>query len=360
MLIAVVFAGCAANGDAADVPAGSVEPQANDPIQPGDVDPNSPFGVVQGAVLNDEQIPIPGALVGLRETSFQSVTDANGNFLLRDVSPGSYALDVGALGFETQAREITVAAGQITSVSVLLVEISIVSEVYYEIIPHSGYLECALSTAAWISGCSYPYTMAVGGIKDGTCYWGPYLGLPIPCVPPTGVDLWAMGAPRDFQNNAYRFNISIPQNIGQLQAELVWTPSSAAAVHMNLIIVCGDYDWIADDCVNALRYGKGDGVNGPSPVKNVIEREDWEGGLGFYTNDSRAQNNKYDLKANPEGIWVTNYVGLPFGCLDVPTNCMDGLPYNEFQLAFGQRFDLYDTLFINGRGPDDWTVLVDG
>lgn len=342
LLIVGILAGCVADGDAADVPPGSDETQVNDPVQPGDVDPNSPFGIVQGSVLSEEQIPIQGALVGLRDTSFQSVSDANGNFLLRDVPPASYSLDVGALGFETQARQIDVVAGQITSVSALLIEVSIESDVYYEVIPHTGFMECALGTEVWISGCSYPYTMAIGGIKNGTCYFAGYFGLPLPCVPAVGVDLWAMGAPRDFQNNVHRFNITISQNVHQLQAELVWTPSSAAATRMNLIIVCGDYDWIADDCVNALRYGNENGVNGPSPVKNVIERESNDDtGRGFY--NEKANGTKWDLYANKE-IWVMNYVGLPFG---------------DAQVAFAQRFDLYDTLFYNGRGPDDWTVLND-
>ena len=365
LLIVGTLAGCLAEGDAADVGA-SDNPGDNDPIGPDEVDPNSPFGVVQGSVMSEEQMPIVGALVGLRDTTFQSMTDANGNFLMRDVPPSSYALDIGALGFEAHARQIEVLAGQITSVSVLLVAISVQSEVYYEVIPHSGYMECALATAAWISGCSYPYTMAVGGIKNGTCYFGP-------CVPGTGIDLWSLGAPKDVQNNVHRFNITIPQNIGQLQAELVWTPSSAAATRMNLMVVCGDYDWIADDCVIGLRYGYANGVNGPSPIKHVIERENWEdengdAHAGFYSNaiecDScnRQNGTEWDLNTNKE-IWVMNYVGLPFGCLPVfgapPEVCVAGLPYSEAQVAFAQRFDLYDTLFYNGRGPDDWTVLKD-
>lgn len=344
LLIVGAVAGCVADGDAADVdPSGGLA--ANDPVAPGEVDPNSPFGIVQGSVMSEEQMPIVGALVGLRDTSFQSVSDANGNFLIRDVPPETYILDIGALGFEAQARRIDVVAGQLASVAVLLVAISVQSEVYYEVIPHAGYMECALATAAWISGCSYPYTMAIGGLKNGTCYFGP-------CVPATGVDLWSVGAPKDVQNNVHRFNITIPQNIGQLQAELVWTPSSAAATRMNLMVVCGDYDWIADDCTIALRYGYANGVRGTSPIKHVIEREDWEdenggGHKGFYTADGNGT--KWDLYANKE-IWVMNYVGLPFSDFDDPTTT---------QLAFAQRFDLYDTLFYNGRGPDDWTVLRD-
>jgi hypothetical protein len=343
ILLVSAMAGCVAGGDAADAD----EPSASDnvPIGPGDVDPNSEFGVVQGTVLSDEQLPIAGALVGIRGTAFQGSTDSKGVFVFRDVPPGNYAIDVGALGYEAQSKQITVTAGQLTSVSVLLTAVSIASAGYYEIIPHVGSFECALATDVWISGCSYPYTMAVGGLKNGTCYFGP-------CVPATGIDLWSMGAPRDIQNNVHRFNITIKQNVAQLQAELFWTPSSAAATKMNLMVVCGDYDWIADDCTIALRYGCPNGKPGLAPRKLVVEREDFEdcGDMrkGFYTAD--ANGTKWDLNTNKE-IWVMNYVGLPFA-----DSRSDPL---STQVAFQQRFEVWDTIFYNERGPDDWTVMAD-
>lgn len=322
-----LLAGCVSVEEPKDAPTET----DNVPVEPGDLDPNSQFGVVQGTVLTDEQAPVAGAMVGLRETSFAGPTDASGVFVFRDVPPGTYALDVGALGYAAQARQVEVVAGQITSLSLFLAAIQVASEVYYEIVPHTGFFDCALATAAWISACSYPYTAVIQGIDNGTC--DPIFGLP--CVPGTGIDLTSMGAPKDLQDNRHRFNITIRQNVGQLQAELVWTPTSAAATRMMIQILCGDYDPVWDECVEGIRYGNGNGQEGTSPVKAIISGKEIIGkGNG---------SDEYDLTKRSE-IWLMNYVGLPFG---------------DPQVALAQRFDIWDTVFYNGEGPEDWSVIPD-
>src|SRR5687767_13713806 len=144
LFVIAVFAGCVGTeGTGVET---SDAPEENTPVEPGDVDPNSEFGVVQGTILSDEQTPIPNALVGLRGTAFADPTDLSGTFVFRDVPPGTYTLDVGALGFASQAKSIEVTAGQITPVSMFLSAVMLASEVYYEILPHTGFFDCALAT----------------------------------------------------------------------------------------------------------------------------------------------------------------------------------------------------------------------
>ncbi|HEX9816193.1 MAG TPA: hypothetical protein VGB18_04370, partial [Candidatus Thermoplasmatota archaeon] len=188
-----------------------------------------------------------------------------------------------------------------------------------------GFFECALATDPWISSCSYPYTAVWGTVNN------------------TGLN---PGLPPDVQNNQHRFNFTIGQNIGQLQAEVVWQPSSAAATRMMILILCGDYDFVADECVDGIRYRNTEDerrdVRGTSPIKFTVAGEE------FYTED--AKGTKYDLEKNSE-IWVMNYVGLPWGSSST---------YGDEQLAFQQKFEVWDSIFYNGEGPEDWTVLQDG
>lgn len=321
----LVLAGCISASGKDPTPEGGNA----DPIQPGDVDPNSALGMVQGTVVDEENVPLASSQVALSELAKTTQTDVLGVFAFRDVAPGRYSLLVGALGYESTARTIDVRAGELTSVAIVLRAVEVADELYVEIIHHVGFFECALATDVWISSCSYPYTNAVGTTKNGTC-------LGSTCTPAPGVDLTQYGAPKDIQNNVHRFNISVRPNIGQLQIELVWDSASAAATRMLIMVLCGDYDFFWDECYEGIRYGPGSGVSGPSPVKSIVAGEEFiEKGKGSI---------KYDLEKFPE-VWIMNYIGLPFG---------------DPQVAFQQKFEVWDSVFYNGEGPEDWSVLQDG
>jgi hypothetical protein len=294
-------------------------------LNPSDIDADSQFGVVQGTVVNEEALPISGALVALQNTAFSGATDASGFFQFANVPPGKYVLLVGALGYDAGARQVEVNKAQIASVSLVLRAVEVQSAVYVEILHFVGFFECALATDPWISACSYPYT-AVWGTVNGT-----------------GMN---PGLPRDVQNNIHRFNFTIKPNIGQLQAEVVWQPASAASTRMMILILCGDYDYVWDECVDGIRYrntadNRAD-VRGTSPLKFTVQGEE------FFRDSTKGT--KYDLTKHPE-VWIMNYVGLPWGSATTP---------GDEQLAFQQKFEVWDSVFYNGVGPDDWTVLVDG
>jgi hypothetical protein len=305
MVVAIGLAGCIA-AEPATVAEGVSLAEADE------IDPASEFGIVQGTVVSDETVPLANAQVGLQGTAFVGLTDVAGQFSLRDVPPGKYVLFVGALGHESTARSIEVLAAQITQVTVALASIE-VREVYYSILHFTGFFDCALATQTWISMCTYPYTAVEGSLNK------------------SGVGV----LPDDLQANNFRFNMTIGKDIGQVVAEVVWTPSSAAATRLLFLLLCGDYDPVPDDCTESLRYTKSPYPQGESPIRAQIEGEtiikEGEGSV------------KYDLTKQDQ-IWVMNYVGLPFG---------------SPQVAFQQKFEVWDTLFYNGPGPEGWSVLND-
>lgn len=290
-------------------------------LRPGDLDPESGFGAIQGTVASDEAVPIAGAQVAIQDTDFLTVTDANGLFVLESVPPGRHVLLVGALGFEAAAKAVEVVAGEITPVTFIVGAIEAPGLTYADIFHFTGFFECALAVPGWVSACTYPYTAVYLSARDN------------------GVNLSTYGAPPDLQPNSHRFNITIGQDIGQFVGELSWQPTSAAATQMRLNIKCGDYHPVWDDCVypydvsgGSIRYGE---AVGQSPLRVVIDAEE------FY--DLGKDKGKWDLAQNPE-IWIMNYVSLPHGTT---------------QIAFQQRFDVWDTVFYNGKGTDGYSVLVD-
>lgn len=74
-------------------------------------------GALQGRVRDEDGTPVPAVLVRVfpigSETPIRSAeTDDLGFFHVEPLTPGTYLLEVGRLGFETQTREVEVASGR--------------------------------------------------------------------------------------------------------------------------------------------------------------------------------------------------------------------------------------------------------
>lgn len=83
------------------------------------------FGTISGQVRNAlTQAPVVGALIEVRNEQGEVVatgfTDANGNFIIPDLLPGTYSLVTIAAGFVTDTTVITVTAGEISTASIRL------------------------------------------------------------------------------------------------------------------------------------------------------------------------------------------------------------------------------------------------
>ncbi|MBC6110326.1 TonB-dependent receptor domain-containing protein [Pedobacter fastidiosus] len=66
---------------------------------------------LSGQIKTSAGEPIPGATIKVLKTNFGTLTDANGNFKILNVSAGNYHVQISAIGFKTQKREITVTSG---------------------------------------------------------------------------------------------------------------------------------------------------------------------------------------------------------------------------------------------------------
>jgi len=64
--------------------------------------------------------PLPGASVGLRDTNRGQATDRDGRFSFERLSPGTYALRASFVSFASRSQELTVEAGETTTVTLAL------------------------------------------------------------------------------------------------------------------------------------------------------------------------------------------------------------------------------------------------
>ena len=64
---------------------------------------------ISGIVINPASIGVPGATVRLLNTNFQTVTDANGAFTIKDIFPGTYMLQATAVGYAINTKKVQTA-----------------------------------------------------------------------------------------------------------------------------------------------------------------------------------------------------------------------------------------------------------
>lgn len=77
-------------------------------------------GGIRGTVIDEENVPVPFATVGITGTSLGSVTNRDGIFEITDLAPGKYELQVAFIGYQTLKQEVVVIAGQTLTVDFAL------------------------------------------------------------------------------------------------------------------------------------------------------------------------------------------------------------------------------------------------
>src|SRR5262252_7076732 len=71
------------------------------------------YGSLKGRVQDINSNILPGATVHIEPGAIAVVTDREGFFTVTKLAPGAYRVEVSYLGFATDAKEVTVAAGQL-------------------------------------------------------------------------------------------------------------------------------------------------------------------------------------------------------------------------------------------------------
>lgn len=79
-------------------------------------------GTIRGRVTDNNGGAVEAVSVGLQGTTQGDITDEQGRFSIRAVAPGTYTLTVSAVGLRSEQQQVTVTAGQVTTVAFTLAE----------------------------------------------------------------------------------------------------------------------------------------------------------------------------------------------------------------------------------------------
>ncbi len=296
LMIGIALAGCLGGG--------------TDTLDEGD-DDAEPFdettGAIEGAVLTPELFPVQDAVVGIPALEVQTFTDEAGKFLLGHVPAGEHRVVVQAIGHESVANRVDVVAGEILSIQFSIAVLP-VAEAYHELFPFSGYQSCQWYVPIGLSTCTLPYAQAYGFLHQN------------------GYNLSQYGLPEDPLPSRDKYNFTMSGNHTGVISELIWEPASAAASHQALIIACGWWDPVLDECVppgettTGVRYF---GKVGTSPIQIH-----W-------------------THPEPDHLpWVMSRA-------NVNGNTSEGKPAG---IALDQRIDMYNTVFYGAEPPTQYTA----
>src|SRR5688572_3841 len=83
---------------------------------------DSSKGNIKGAIITSEKKPAIAATVRLKGAHRATLTNNEGIFIIENVQPGNYVLEVSSIGFQGLEKEVTVMSGSISEVSIQLSE----------------------------------------------------------------------------------------------------------------------------------------------------------------------------------------------------------------------------------------------
>ena len=84
------------------------------------MDPDVPSGSIVGQVMTADNTPAPYVSVILKGTNKYAITDENGNFALKNLKPGNYALQVSMVGLKMVEKNVEVRKDQQTIIDIVL------------------------------------------------------------------------------------------------------------------------------------------------------------------------------------------------------------------------------------------------
>lgn len=259
-------------------------------------------GALQGKVVDAETLPIAGASLQLNPTGLMQTSAQDGGFGFNRLTPGRYALFVGALGYGAEALSVEILPGVLTTRVLRLEEIPVAEprlEVYG---PFQGYMQCRMSTPSSSGACGFPVLTH----QQAQMIWF------------NDKVLWDFGK---LSGNDWQ----------QLVFEAAWRPSSAAT-NPNMMQVFSysnrtSSHWFADSGGKA------------SPIVMIFTRgEDGPGGQ-LPSGQPREPNRNLTLRT-----WIT----LPFAQLTKPV-----------ELVHELRFQMMVSVFYSQNAPETYTALPD-
>jgi hypothetical protein len=309
LALALVLSGCAASSGASPA-SNSRGGGSSEVVAAGESIPDA--AAISGLVLDDSQLPVAGAIVGILQLSLQAQTDANGAYRFTNIAPGAYTLVAAALGFDSASKRIILEPNAEVSQVFTLVAIRI--EVPYHEIngPYDGFFTCKLGLPTQSAACGSILLISFR----------------------TDDILWA-------GDRAFQWYNMTSDNYRTVIGELVWTQGTAAT--STLLRTSFSHERFGSHWFCA--------AEGASPLQFRFEKQSRSEAPVCDTGNQGGQREPVE----PEfGKQLVTGFRVPFG--RVGTNVPHDAPA---YLAFQQRVTSYVSIFYGETPIDTWHARPD-
>lgn len=301
--------------------AGQAAPEA---AAPAEFDETS--GAISGVVINEEGLPLGGALAGIRETAAQTVADVAGTFTFSNLAPGEYSVDVSQLGYESTSRRVTVTAGEITHINVALQGVA-VEEAYHETILENGNIQCSVRAYPGVP------TGGTGGLPRWT----------------TGVAVCGLVGLPGFADDRFLIDYDVPTTVIEMVVEMEWSSTQAAGSALSFVL---EHNCCANSADNT--FGRDEGK---SPLAIYVNASTMLAVAGTSEKDCFADGCTLMTRVFAEAETTGIATPVPLGPFPDPLG--DPRDRVDVGLTLDQRFVQYLTHFHLEGMPDGFTALAD-
>lgn len=298
-MVAVALAGCTGG----DAPAAGDD----DPVEPNVTEDT---GAIQGTATNEESLPVAGAQVQLRGQQDQdaATTAEDGSFVINNLEPGTYTVDVAKIGYRAFAAKVDVRAGEVTQVAATLERLAS-GDPYAVPLDQVGKVLLSIGWSA--ADC------ALGGV---TC------------------NAIAFSNPDYISEHAWEVSEDDQLDVETIVVSLVWTPTSAACQSQF------QFDVLAPE----IERGDNGGVETDDPKRFQANMS--QSPVTVRIDKALLESRGLD-QDDVEGDWATRVFAKSGGTTD--TSAADAGCSQE------QEFHVYFTTFYGEAAPDGYSGIPD-
>lgn len=317
ILVTLLLAGCVESSGSS---------QSNASAPPAEFDETT--GAIQGTVVNDENLPIESALVGIVELRIEAVTDSQGRFTLSNVQPGTQNLIATAIGYEPAVRKVEVVQGSVIEQHFTLTA-DAVTTAYFKMRPQVGNVQCTVR--------AYPGapTTGAGGLPKWTTGLAACgvanLSVVVPLPPDRFLLAWEMD-----------------KQVNEVLLEMEWKSTQASGRGLDVVLEhAGMYNSIPNT------FGRDLGL---SPLQVYVNNTTM---LKLVeTSGKNCYKAKCKVETRVFGAANTTEYYLP---IDPPDVSPLGKPSRKVDagFVFDQRFTQYLSTFYHMERPSTYTALKD-
>ena len=334
LIATMLLSGCVGGESASDP---NVGPTSVAPPEASAATFDDETGAVQGTVINDEGLPIPGVLVGIIETSAQTTTAQTGEFTFSNVLPGEYTVSAALIGYDAASKRVTVEAGVVAQSNFQLQPIAIDAP-HYVSLQEQGNIQCSVSwnpgAPIWVPNPSQPTNTSSGLLAPG---W--YTGLQACGV--VGVPTLAA--------TKFILNWETPAGTYELLAEMVWESTQATGRGLSF-----NYEHPSGVNNGAPTYGAAGGF---SPIRVHVNNSKLLEVNLFHEDDPREDD--FTTQARGFSTANTTEANLPVPIPAVPIFGAPTTQKADVGFALDQGFAIWQTAFIDMPMPEGFSALAD-